>query len=332
MTRNVHDSEIIAWGRDILDAEAAAVNQASRLLDESFARAVRLILDCRGRVCVTGVGKAGLIGQKIHATLASTGTHAYSLHPVEALHGDIGMVHGDDVVLGLSKSGSAELVALLPRLRELGCKAILITGSPDCRAAQHTDVVLNFGETHEACPLRLAPSSSAAAMLGLGDALALTVMKIKDVQPDQYARFHPAGALGRFLLKAGEVMRTGPDCPTVSIGATLADCYRTILAAPRRAGAAIVVDEAGTLAGIITHGDFFRLFEKREAASDTPVADVMTRNPKCVMDSERVTAAIERMRRHGIDELPVVDEQNRPVGLIDIQDLIARGFSELDGV
>lgn len=330
---------IMRTGRAVLKAEAAAIQDALGRLDDRFGEAVKAILDCRGRVCVTGVGKAGLIGHKIQATLASTGTLAYSLHPVEALHGDLGMVDAQDIVLGLSKSGGSELVALLPRLKQLGCRSILLTANPDSPAAQHADMVLHIGTTPEACPLGLAPSSSTAAMLALGDALALTVMELKSIRPEQYASYHPGGALGRFLMRAHEIMRTGENCPTVRARATLGDCYEAILNAPRRAGAAAIVDDEGLLVGIVTHGDFFRLFKGHDGAGacdsdravDRAVSEVMSRDPKHIAENDRAVDAIELMQRYSIDELPVVDAGNRLVGMIDVQDLIARGFSVTEG-
>jgi len=321
---------ILSRGQAVLQVEADALRDARQHLGADFVRAVELLLTCRGRVCVTGVGKAGLIGAKIQATLASTGTLAYPLHPVEALHGDLGMIHPDDVVLALSKSGSSELVELLPRLRELGCRVILLTARPESAAAQHADAVVHIGDTDEACPLGLAPSSSTVAMLALGDALALTVMELKDVQPEQYARYHPGGALGRYLMKAGQIMRTGGDCPAVRASASLQQCFEAILNAPRRAGAAAVVDDADKLVGIITHGDFFRIFTRGDFDPAQHVDEVMTADPKRVATTDRVTEAIDLMRRHAIDELPVVDPDGKLAGMIDVQDLIARGYSELN--
>lgn len=321
---------ILKRGRAVLQAEAEAVREALGRLDDAFVGAVQTVLRCQGRVCVTGIGKAGLIGNKIQATLASTGTLAYGLHPVEALHGDLGMVHHDDVVIALSKSGGSELVELLPRFRKLGCAIILLTARTNSPAARHADFVLDIGSTEEACPLGLAPSSSTAAMLAVGDALALTVMELKAVQPEQYASYHPGGALGRFLMKTHEIMRTGANCPTVVSTASVRECYQVILKAPLRAGAAAIVDEDGKLDGIITHGDFFRLFDHSRQTLDGPVGDVMTRNPKRIGLDERVMDALELMRRHSIDELPVVDSDGRLAGLIDIQDLIARDFSVFD--
>ncbi len=321
---------ILARGRAVLKAEARAIGGAEQRLGGAFVDAVQAILHCRGRVCVTGVGKAGLIGHKIQATLASTGTLAYDLHPVEALHGDLGMTHPEDVVIALSKSGSSELVELLPRLKALGCVIILLTAQPDSAAAAHADHLLDIGQTPEACPLGLAPSSSTTAMLALGDALALAVMELKAVQPEQYASYHPGGALGRLLMKTREVMRTSANCPQVPLTATLKACHAAILGAPLRAGAACVVDDTGKLAGIITHGDFFRLLGSPGPISDKVVSEVMTRSPKCIGLDDRVTDALRLMHKHAIDELPVVDNDHRLVGLIDIQDLLAKGFTVCD--
>ena len=321
---------ILARGRAVLQAEETAIREAHARLGDAFVKAVEAILRCKGRVCVTGVGKAGLIGNKIQATFASTGTLSYSLHPVEALHGDLGMIHPDDVVVALSKSGSSELVELLPRLKHLGCIIIVLTARPNSAAAERADFVLDIGQTAEACPLGLAPSSSTTAMLAMGDALALTVMEQKAILPEQYASYHPGGALGRFLMKTTEIMRTGPDCPRVLVTAKLADCFEVILQAPRRAGAAGVVDEAGRLVGIVTQGDFFRLFTRGDHTPDRPVAEVMTASPKSIGLEARCTEALELMRKYAIDELPVVDEAGHLAGMIDIQDLMARGFSVFD--
>ncbi|MHC5110007.1 MAG: KpsF/GutQ family sugar-phosphate isomerase [Planctomycetota bacterium] len=325
------DETILRRAQAVLEAESKAIGDALSRLDQRFVQSARAILNTSGRVCVTGVGKAGLIGQKIQATMASTGTPAYNLHPVEALHGDLGMVHADDIILALSKSGSSELVELLPRLAALGCRVILLTANGKSAAAEAADFVLDIGETPEACPLGLAPSSSTAAMLALGDALALTVMELKAVQPEQYASYHPGGALGRFLMKTGEMMRTGANCPTVPVGATLGDCYEKILAAPKRAGAAAVVDDAGVLVGVVTQGDFFRLLKAEDHSPNVAVTSIMTSSPKSVHVEARMTEALEVIRRHAIDELLVVDDGGKLAGLIDVQDLLDRGFSVFDG-
>lgn len=322
---------VIEKGLAVLRKEAQAIVAAAERLGESFAQAVELLMGCRGRVAVTGMGKAGLIGGKIQATLSSTATAAYFLHPVEALHGDLGMIQPQDVVIALSRSGETqELIQLLPALKGIGCSIILVTARPRSRCAQLADAVLDIGDAPEACPLGLAPSSSTAAMLAVGDALALTVMERKGVQPDQYAAYHPGGALGRSLMKVQEIMRTGPDCPTVPNDGSLQDYYAAIEQAPRRAGAAAIVDGDGKLEGIFTHGDLFRLKLTSTEPARTPIAEIMTSPCKAARADDRVASALVLMRRHLIDELPVVDEQDRVVGMIDIQDLIASGFSAFD--
>ena len=324
------EATILERGRAVMRAEAESISQAERLLDESFCEAVRLVRECTGRVCVTGVGKARVIGEKIQATLASTGTLSYNLHPVEALHGDLGMVHADDVVVALSKSGSSELVQVLPLLKKVGCRVILLTAKPKSAAAAHADVILEIGDVPEACPLGLAPSTSTASMLALGDALALAVMDQREVCADQYASYHPGGALGRSLMRAREIMRTGADCPRVPPTASLSECYEAIVKAPRRAGSVLVVDGDDRLLGIMTQGDFIRFLQHRGSVGDPEIHEVMNRDPKVVQAHDRVPDALELMRQYRVDELPVVGSEGQLLGLIDVQDLIASGFSVFD--
>jgi arabinose-5-phosphate isomerase len=280
---------------------------------------------------VTGIGKARDIGNKIQSTLASTGSPSYRIHPVEALHGDLGMIEPDDVILLLSKSGETqELIHLCPLLSKIGCKLILITANPKSTCAQLCEVILEIGDAPEACPLGLAPSSSTAAMLALGDALALTVMERKNVRPEQYASFHPGGALGRSLMVVSEIMRIAGDCPTVAVTGTLRDYRSAVKDAPRRAGAAAVIDSDKKLVGFFTHGDYFRLMDESAVLPDTPIQQVMTRNPKFAAENDLVGSALVLMRRHLIDELPVVDDDHKLIGMIDIQDLVAEGFSAFD--
>lgn len=324
------DERVIALGRDILTREAEAIAQACRNLDAAFARAVKLVLECRGRIAVTGMGKAGLVGRKIQATLASTATPSYALHPGEAIHGDLGMIQSEDLILALSNSGeSEELVRLMPVFRKLGCQIVLMTGRPKSRCAQLADVVLDIGDVAEACPLGLAPSSSTTAMLALGDALALTVMKLRNVSPEQYARNHPGGALGRSLMRVHEVMRRDADCPRLTVDDPLDRYYDVCAAAPHRAGAAAVVDDAGRLIGFFTDGDLRRLHREGKPL-DIRMGQVMTRNPKVARETDLVADALRTMQRYKIDELPAVDGEGRLTGLIDIQDLVACGFSTFD--
>ncbi len=323
---------ILDKGRAVLSIETEALQAASALLDERFVEAVRLLLNCSGRVAVTGMGKAGLVGAKIQATLSSTATPAFFLHPVEALHGDLGMLRPEDVVVSLSRSGETqELICLLPKLKQIGCAVILLTAKPKSMGAQLSDVVLEIGETPEACPLGLAPSSSTAAMLALGDALALTVMSLKEVQPEHYAAYHPGGALGRSLMKVAQIMRTGDDCPTLSMEGTLADYGTAVDRAPRRAGAAAIVDAEGKLKGIFTHGDLFRhMHDGLSDPSRLRLAGAMTSPCQSARLDDHVASALAVMRKFSIDELPVVDDKGTLVGMIDIQDLLSAGFSAFD--
>ncbi|MEE9295407.1 MAG: KpsF/GutQ family sugar-phosphate isomerase [Phycisphaerae bacterium] len=322
---------ILRRGRDILAQEARAIQAAGSRLDKEFAGAVQLMLDCAGRIAVSGMGKAGNIGDKLHATLSSTGTPAYILHPVEALHGDLGMIQPQDILLVLSKSGETEeLARLIPTVSGIGCKIVLLTANRDSKCAGLSDIVIDIGDVPEACPLGMAPSSSTAAMLAVGDALALTVMELKHIQPEQYAAFHPGGALGRSLMRVTEIMRTGLNCPRVHLDDTLEAYAAAVSAAPKRAGAAAVVDDQGKLVGIFTHGDLSRLLRESEHPAKRKLRDVMTAAPKIVNVDAKVADALRIMQPYRIDELPVVDDDHRLVGLIDIQDLLARGYSAFD--
>ncbi len=328
-----HDDDwLIERGREIVDRESTAIRAARDRMGTAFAEAVRLIRGSSGRVAVTGVGKAGDIGKKIQSTLSSTGTPAYLLHPVEALHGDLGMIRAGDVAIVLTRSGATEeLCRLIPSLRECGCRVILLTAQTRSPCAGLSDIVIDIGDTPEACPLGMAPSSSTAAMLAVGDALALTVMELKDIQPEQYAAFHPGGALGRSLMRVHEIMRTGENCPRVGLTDTLRDYDRAVHSAPKRAGAAAVVDESGKLVGIFTHGDLSRLLGEPEHPAERLLRDVMTVAPRFVHRDAKVGDAIRIMQPLSIDELPVVDDEHRVVGMIDIQDLLTHGFSVFDG-
>jgi len=325
-----YEQTLIERGREVLRKEIAALRQAGDGLGPSFARAVRMIAGCTGHVVVTGMGKAGLVGRKIAATFNSTGTRAVDLHPVEALHGDLGMLQPQDIILALSNSGeSDELVRLLPAMKAIGCAIILITGNAASRAARLADVIIDMGHVEEACPLGLAPSASTTAMLGLGDALALTVLTEKDFRREQYARFHPAGALGRSLLRVEQIMRTGRDCPTIPLTATVRDFAQTIERSGR-AGAAVVVNDDGTMAGIFTNGDLRRLVARHDRPADIPIREVMIRTPHFARLHDYVADAVKTMRPHKISQLPVLDEGRRVVGMIDITDLWAAGFSVFD--
>lgn len=313
------------YGKSVLEAESAAVLSVMSRLDATFERAVALVLDCRGHVVLTGMGKAGIIGQKISATLASTGTRSFSLHPAEAIHGDLGRVVKDDLVIALSNSGeSDEVVHLVPFLRRVGAAIVAVTGNPDSPLAGLSDLVLNMGPITEACPLGLAPSASTTAMLALGDALALTVQRKRGFNHEQYALYHPGGSLGRRLMRVQELMRTGDRNPLVRENASVKDVLLAITAA--RAGAVSVIDERGLLAGIFTDGDLRRQLGRIPEPAKVAIGEVMTRKPVTIGPDRLVGEAARILKEKKIDELPVVDGQGRPVGMLDVQDLLEGGF------
>ncbi|MBI4577182.1 MAG: KpsF/GutQ family sugar-phosphate isomerase [Planctomycetes bacterium] len=313
---------VLGFAREVLQVESRAVAGLADRLGPGFEEAVEAVLGCTGRVVVSGMGKAGLVGAKLSATLASTGTPSIVLHPVEALHGDLGRLRGEDVVLVLSNSGETEeVVRLVPHLKATGTRTIALTGRGDSSLARHADIVLDLGPIHEACPLGLAPSASTTAMLALGDALALAVQRRRGFGPEDFARFHPAGALGRRLMTVGEVMRTGERNPVVRLGDTVKEALLAITRA--RAGAVSVVDGAGRLAGIFTDGDLRRLLAHEGSLEGRRVGESMTRSPKTIAPGRLLAEAQRVLHEHQIDELPVVDEQGRPVGMLDVQDLVA---------
>jgi arabinose-5-phosphate isomerase len=317
------------YAREIIRAEAAALERVAERLDGAFLRAVDRLLDLggSGRVAVTGTGKSADIGQKIAGTLSSTGTRAYSLDATRAVHGDLGTLHPEDVALVLSHSGeSEEIVRLLGPLRALVGSVIALTGNAGSSLARQADVALVYGPLEEVCPLGLAPSASTTAMLALGDALAFVLSRAREFSHDDFARFHPAGSLGRKLLKVEAVMRQGAELRV----APAADAVRSVFARARhrgrRTGAVMLLDGTGRLAGLFTDSDLARLIEaRRDEALDRPIAEVMTRDPITVSAGTRVTEAMAVLHRHKISELPVVDDAGRPVGLLDITDLIGWG-------
>lgn len=316
--------EQLRLAREILRAEAKTVLALADRLTSEFCDAVQLLRGCRGSVLVSGMGKAGLIGQKIAATLASTGTRSHFLHPAEAVHGDLGRVHRDDIVLMLSFSGETEeVVNILPSLRDLETPIIAITGRPTSTLAQFAAVTLELGPIDEACSLGLAPSSSTTAMLALGDALALVVSRERNFRAEDFGRNHPGGSLGRKLAKVDDVMRPLPDCRVALESKTVREVFIELRRPDRRSGAILVVDSAGALTGIFTDSDLARLFEsKRDEAIDGPLRGVMTAAPKTVLAGSRMPVALEILKDKKISELPVVDSAGKPVGLIDITDVI----------
>ena len=313
--------------RNALKAEGQAILALVERVGDSFGAAVKAVFCCGEMVVLTGIGKAGIIAQKISATLASTGTQSMFLHPVEALHGDLGRLTRGDVVIALSHSGSTEeIVRLIDHIKARGAQLIALTGSPESPLAQHADITISYGEVEEACPLGLAPTVSTSVMLALGDALAMTVMKMRQFKPEEFAAFHPSGALGRQLLTVEETMtfRRGERLPLGRDDQTLGQALAEAERVDRRTGAMLLVDGDGKLSGILTDADVRRHLVKRAAENimDLPARDLMTPGPKHIHLGELASKALSILNEYRIDELPVLDEDDRPVGIIDVQDLL----------
>ncbi|KVG70424.1 arabinose-5-phosphate isomerase [Burkholderia ubonensis] len=324
MIAKINDDRALALARDVLDIEADAVRALSEQLDGDFVKAVALLLGCGGRVVVSGIGKSGHIARKIAATLASTGTPAFFVHPAEASHGDLGMVTADDVFIGISYSGeSEELVAILPLVKRIGAKLIAITGRAESSLGQLADVNLNAAVAKEACPLNLAPTASTTAALALGDALAVAVLDARGFGSEDFARSHPGGALGRRLLTyVRDVMRTGDEIPSVGLDATLSDALFQITA--KRLGMTAVVDADGKVAGIFTDGDLRRVLERDGDFRRLPIVDVMTRQPRTIGPDHLAVEAVELMERHRINQMLVVDADGALIGALNMHDLFSK--------
>jgi arabinose-5-phosphate isomerase len=320
--RSASPRRLLEYGRTVLGTEARAI--ASLQLGPEFAEAVRRILTCKGRVVVTGMGKPGFVAQKISATLASTGTPSLYVHPAEAAHGDLGRIARDDLVLALSNSGETEeILRLLPALRRIGVRVVALTRDRRNSLARGADLVVPLGPIEEACPLGLAPTASTAALLAMGDALAMTVLENRPFDREDFALYHPAGKLGRGLLKVQEVMRQGAANPLVRERDSLAQCVAVMTRTPGRPGAATVIDARGRLAGVFTDGDLRRLVERHQVDFRAAIGKVMTRNPRTVRPEDRVSDAARVLAQAAIDQVPVVDQRGRTVGLLDVQDLLA---------
>lgn len=316
--------EQLRYARQILMLESQSLAKLAQRLDNEFCRAVQYLYRCRGSVIVSGMGKAGLVGQKIMATLASTGTRSHCLHPAEAVHGDLGRICPDDVMLILSQSGETEeVLRLLPSLAELRVPIIAITGRNDSSLARAATVTIALGPLQEACPLGLAPSTSTTAMLAIGDALALVTSQMRHFRAEDFARFHPAGSLGRRLAKVQHHMRPLEQCRVASDQQTVREVFVTVSVPGRRTGAIMLVDGEGRLSGIFTDSDLARIFERRrDNELDGPIGRVMTARPCTVLVDSMMSDAVAMMAERKISELPVVDGQGLPVGLVDITDVV----------
>lgn len=323
----ISHNSIVEYGREVLRIEADALASLVDRLNGSFAAAVDLIYNCSGRVIVAGIGKSGLIARKIVATMNSTGTPAIYLHPSDAVHGDLGMVRGEDVVLLISKSGvTDELKLILPIFSRIGVKIISILGNSGASAlADVSDIVLDASVREEACPHNLAPTASTTAALAMGDALAVALLKKRDFTPEDFALFHPGGSLGkRLLLRVNALMITGENIPVVHQAVPLKDAILEMTS--KRLGATCVVDDEGTLVGMITDGDLRRLLERDTDMTNLLAVDVMSTHPKTILGSMLAAGALELMEQHKITQLIVTDEARVPIGIVHMHDLVQLGL------
>jgi len=315
-----------AIAKRVLRIERDAIGRLVNRVDSNFERVVNFIAKTRGHVIVTGMGKPGFIAQKISATLSSTGTPSLYLHPAEALHGDLGRVTKEDIILALSNSGETEeIIKLLPIIKKIGARLVAMVGNTRSALAKNSDFVLDVSVKREACPLGLAPTTSTTAMLAMGDALAVALLDKKGFKEKDFALFHPGGILGkRLILKVGDIMRKGGANPIVKE----TDAVKKVLLAitKARAGSASVVDRKGRLVGIFTDGDLRRHIETDRRLIDRSVKEVMTKNPTTIKKERLAAEAFDILRSKKIDEIPVVDEKRRPVGLLDVQDLLKAGL------
>ncbi len=317
-----NSDQLIAMGRRVIDIEADAVTALRERIDEHFAAACRLFYECRGRVIVTGMGKSGHIGGKIAATLASTGTPAFFVHPGEASHGDLGMVTGTDVVLALSNSGeTAEILTILPLIKRLGVPLVAMTGKPGSTLAVRADVHIDVAVALEACPLDLAPSSSTTAALAMGDALAIALLEAREFTAEDFARSHPGGSLGkRLLVRLADVMHQGADVPAVADATPLREALLEMTR--KRLGMTAVTDADGRLVGLFTDGDLRRALDADVDVRTTPIRTVMTPDPRTAPADMLAAEALRMMETEQINGLLVVDDEQRPIGALNMRDLL----------
>ncbi len=310
-------------GKRVLREEKTAINSVLNALDNSFVKAVELILNTKGKLIITGMGKSGLIGKKLSATFSSTGTPSFFLHPAEAVHGDLGVISKEDTILAISNSGETpEILAIIPTVKRWGNKIIAITNNPNSTLAKHSDIHLYLNVEKEACPLNLAPTSTSTATLALGDALAVAVFEMKGFTAEDFAKYHPGGSLGKKLMRVREIMHTGEEIPLVSPSTPLKETVITI--SEKGFGATFVVDKDKNLVGIITDGDLRRFINKGGSIDNSVAKDVMTPSPKYITDNKLVLEALEIMERFNITVLPVVKD-GKPIGLVHLHDILKSG-------
>lgn len=321
----MENSQILKRAKEILQTEKEGLEELIKILDFSFVSAVKLILNTPGRVVVTGVGKSGLIGKKISATLSSTGTPSFFLHPVEALHGDLGMVTSGDIILALSYSGNTlEVCEVVKILKNRNIPVIAMTGNKESVLAGLSDVVINTAIPREACPFNLAPTTSTTAMLALGDALAIVLFELRGLQAEDFRKNHPGGTLGeRLKVKVKEIMLTGDKIPIVSEGTPLIHAIEEL--DRKRLGAVLVIDGLGHLSGILTDGDLRRIVRKHKGLPEVNIEEVMTPNPKRIEENRLAAEALELMEKHLITVLPVVNYDGLLVGILHLHDILGKG-------
>lgn len=315
----------LSQAKEVLQIEAEGILRLIDKLDGEFVRAIELLYETKGRVIVTGIGKSGIVGRKIAATLSSTGTPALFLHPVEAMHGDLGMVGKHDIVIAISHSGETkELAVLIPRIRRIGAKIVTLTGNLKSALAAQSDVVIDVGVEREACPLGLAPTASTTATLAMGDALAVTLLNKRNFNERDFYRYHPGGSLGdRLKILVSEVMLKGKEIPAVPIGASLSKAIRELNR--KNIGAVLIAQGRRKLAGIITDGDLRRAILKHGQFNRMDVEEIMTANPKTINADMLAADALSIMQKHEITVLPIVDTQKTIKGILHLHDLLGKG-------
>ncbi|WP_373795431.1 SIS domain-containing protein [Neisseria dentiae] len=317
-----NSEQYLNWAREVLRIEAESLHEIAAELDGGFTRAADALLQCRGRVVIMGMGKSGHIGRKIAATMASTGTPAFFVHPAEAAHGDLGMIVDGDAVIAISNSGeSDEIAAIIPALKRKHITLISITARPQSTMARHADIHITAAVSHEACPLGLAPTSSTTAVMALGDALAVVLLKAREFTPDDFALSHPAGSLGkRLLLRVADIMHGGESLPAVVSGTLLKDAI--VIMSEKGLGMLAVTDGTGRLKGVFTDGDLRRLFQQRDNFAGLTVDEIMHANPKTITADKLATEALKQMQQSHINGLLVVEEGGVLTGALNMHDLL----------
>ena len=317
-----HSEQYLNWARDVLETEAKGLHEVAASLDEDFVRAADAVLACTGRIVVMGIGKSGHISRKVAATLASTGTAAFFVHPAEAAHGDLGMIVDGDLVIAISNSGeSDEIAAIIPALKRKNITLVCMTSRPGSTMGRHADIHVTVAVSQEACPHGLAPTSSTTAALALGDAFAVVLLRARAFTRDDFALSHPAGSLGkRLLLRVADLMHTGDELPAMKLGTPLKEAV--VCMSEKGLGLMAVVDEKKQLMGVFTDGDFRRLFEKRDSFSGLRVDDIMHLQPKTIHEEKLATEALKKMQENQINGLLVVNEHNILVGALNMHDLL----------